>query len=78
LSKIFILAEKDIKDLKDENIKKLSIACKGLQDSLLDFANYKPVKGEKNKKYEEKFINDNNFKHLLDRIMEFKYIHIYI
>lgn len=25
-------------------MKKLSIACKGLQDSLLDFANHKPLK----------------------------------
>ena len=44
LSKIFILAEKDLKEIKDENMKKLAIACKGLQDSLLEFANHKPVK----------------------------------
>jgi len=30
LSKIFILAEKDVKDIKDENMKRLSVACKGL------------------------------------------------
>lgn len=30
LSKIFILAEKDLKDIKDENMRKLSSACKGL------------------------------------------------
>ncbi|EGR28135.1 myeloblastosis oncogene family protein, putative [Ichthyophthirius multifiliis] len=41
LSKIFILAEKDVNEIKDENMKKLSIACKGLQDQLLQFANQK-------------------------------------
>lgn len=47
LSKIFILAEKDVNEIKDEDIKKLSIACKGLQDSLLEFANHKPIKANK-------------------------------
>lgn len=41
LSKIFILAEKNIDDIKDEYTKKLSMACKGLQDSLLEFAHSK-------------------------------------
>jgi myb proto-oncogene protein len=30
LSKIFLLAEKDIRELKDDHMKKLSQACKGL------------------------------------------------
>jgi len=52
LSKIFILAEKDLSEIKDENMKKLSVACKGLQDSLLEFANHKPLKSA-NKKNKE-------------------------
>lgn len=30
LSKIFSLAEKDVNEVKDEDTKRLSIACKGL------------------------------------------------
>lgn len=30
LSKIFILAEQDVTEIKDENMRRLSVACKGL------------------------------------------------
>jgi myb proto-oncogene protein len=44
LSKIFILAEKNPQELRDEHMRKLCIACKGLQDHILEFASHKPMK----------------------------------
>ena len=44
LSKIFILAEKNPQELRDEHMRKLCIACKGLQDHILEFASHKPIK----------------------------------
>lgn len=41
LSKIFILAERNPGDIKEDDMKKLCVACKGLQDSILDFASHK-------------------------------------
>lgn len=38
LSKIFILAEKNPLELKDDHMRRLCQACKGLQDSILEFA----------------------------------------
>ncbi|EGR29065.1 myb-like DNA-binding domain protein [Ichthyophthirius multifiliis] len=58
LSKIFILAEENINQLKDEKIKSLTIACKELQDALLDFAN-KPIK--RNSKNDTYIIQDQLF-----------------
>ncbi|EGR30440.1 myb protein, putative, partial [Ichthyophthirius multifiliis] len=38
LSKVFFLAEKNENEIEDQDMKKLSVACKSLQDMLLDFA----------------------------------------
>ena len=73
LSKIFILAEKDVSEIKDEDMKKLSIACKGLQDSLLEFANHKPIKSSKKGGADNRNIfQEESFKTLIEKILEFK------
>lgn len=63
LSKIFILAEKDPKDIKDLNMKKLCEGCKGMQESLLEFANNKPLfyLAKKKDKTEKDRIAEKNF-----------------
>ena len=43
LSKIFILAEKDPKEIKDTHMRRLSEGCRGMQESLLEYANNKPL-----------------------------------
>ena len=54
-------------------MKKLAIACKGLQDSLLEFANHKPVKQILKKgKSDEKIFQEASFKTLIEKILEFK------
>ncbi len=44
-------------------MRKLSLACKGLQDSLLEFASHKPVKSiaKKGKQTEIKMFQEGNF-----------------
>ncbi|CAD8050116.1 unnamed protein product [Paramecium primaurelia] len=64
LSKIFILAEKNPAELKDDHMKKLCQACKGLQDSILEFAQSK-------QKSQINQFNEDKFKQLIDKIMEF-------
>ncbi|CAD8052314.1 unnamed protein product [Paramecium sonneborni] len=64
LSKIFILAEKNPSELKDDHMKKLCQACKGLQDSILEFAQSK-------QKSQINQFNEDKFKQLIDKIMEF-------
>ncbi|CAD8049542.1 unnamed protein product [Paramecium sonneborni] len=64
LSKIFILAEKSPSELKDDHMKKLCQACKGLQDSILEFAQSK-------QKSQINQFNEDKFKQLIDKIMDF-------
>ncbi|CAD8051587.1 unnamed protein product [Paramecium primaurelia] len=64
LSKIFILAEKNPSELKDDHMKKLCIACKGLQDSILEFAQSK-------QKSQIIQFNEEKFKQLIEKIMDF-------
>ncbi|CAK76218.1 unnamed protein product (macronuclear) [Paramecium tetraurelia] len=64
LSKIFILAEKNPSELKDDHMKKLCLACKGLQDSILEFAQ------SKQKSLIIQF-NEEKFKQLIEKIMDF-------
>ncbi|CAD8155903.1 unnamed protein product [Paramecium octaurelia] len=64
LSKIFILAEKNPCELKDDHMKKLCLACKGLQDSILEFAQ------SKQKSLIIQF-NEEKFKLLIEKIMDF-------
>ncbi|EAS07453.2 Myb-like DNA-binding domain protein (macronuclear) [Tetrahymena thermophila SB210] len=71
LSKIFILAEKDVNEIKDEDMRKLSIACKGLQDSLLEFANHKPLKSNKKNGENKNVFQEQSFKTLIEKILEF-------
>ena len=80
LSKIFALSDQALSDVQDENLKKLIILCKGLEQSLLNFANYKPSKKsstnseKRNAKEAEmaKELHEKNFKLLIEKIMEFK------
>ena len=63
-----------MKDIKDENMRRLSTACKGLQDSLLDYANHKPSKTGK-KKGDDKGFQEGSFKSLIEKIMEFNQLY---
>ncbi|CAD8062250.1 unnamed protein product [Paramecium sonneborni] len=64
LSKIFILAEKNPSELKDDHMKRLCLACKGLQDSILEFAQSK-------QKSQIIQFNEEKFKQLIEKIMDF-------
>ncbi|CAD8069286.1 unnamed protein product [Paramecium sonneborni] len=64
LSKIFILAEKNPFELKDDHMKRLCLACKGLQDSILEFAQSK-------QKSQIIQFNEEKFKQLIEKIMDF-------
>lgn len=63
----------------DENYKKLVAVAKGLEETLLDYANYKPSKkihtntGEGKTKANDEADKTNKFRHLIEKIFEFKY-----
>lgn len=56
-------------------MKKLCVACKGLQDQILEFASHKPArvnfKNPKNGDYQQKG-GEDKFKCLIEKILEFK------
>ncbi|CAK71028.1 unnamed protein product (macronuclear) [Paramecium tetraurelia] len=54
----------DPSELKDDHMKKLCQACKGLQDSILEFAQSK-------QKSQINQFNEDKFKQLIDKIMDF-------
>jgi hypothetical protein len=62
----------------DENSKKLLNVAKGLEETLLDYANFKPSKkvqtsaSDGKKKVKEEEENANKFRNLIDKIFEFK------
>ena len=81
LSKIFALSDQALSDVQDENLKRLIMLCKGLEQSLLNYANYKPSKKTGGPVNDKKLVKDaemakdlheKNFKLLIEKIMEFK------
>lgn len=75
LSKIMNVTEKaSSSQPMDENLKRLVTVAKGLEETLLDYANYKPVKkGVHGAESKEALVEDTNkFRHFIDKIFEFK------
>ena len=73
------ISEKNSNGMLDENMKKLISSTKGLEESLLDYANFKPAKkqftGQIDKNtditnFEQ--IKTNKYKQMIDKIFEFK------
>jgi hypothetical protein len=82
LSKIMNITEKASSNQPmDENLKKLVHVAKGLEETLLDYANYKPVKkvltnnGEGKEKVTEEKDKTVKFRCLIDKIFEFNQIY---
>jgi len=79
LSKIMSVTEKaSSQSLMDENVKRLVTVAKGLEETLLDYANYKPVKKVFNGHGDAKdcLMDDTNkFRHFIDNIFEFNQIY---
>ena len=63
---------------QDENVKRLITVAKGLEETLFEYANYKPVKkvftnnGETKVKEEEDPTKSNKFRSFIENIFEFK------
>lgn len=73
LSKIMTLTEKDPSQVTDENLRKLMLSAKDIQESLLEYANAKPVKKVfvgKNETIQDS--KTDAMKNLIERILEFK------
>ena len=79
LSKIMNITEKaNTTQAQDENLKRLISVAKGLEETLLDYANYKPVKKtfHGNGETKESLIDDTNkFRNFIDKIFEFNHIY---
>jgi hypothetical protein len=80
LSKIMSVTEKasSTQPYFDENLKRLITVAKDLEETLLDYANYKPVKKALNTGGDPKdsLIEDpNKFRHFIDNIFEFNQIY---
>ena len=80
LSKIMNITEKAASnELKDEEFKRLISVAKDLEETLLEFANTKPVKKVFNNNGEGKLASSleadrtNKFRGFIDKIFEFKY-----
>jgi hypothetical protein len=62
----------------DENLRKLVNVAKGLEETLLDYANFKPMKkiltnsGEAKDKIADDKEKTTRFRSLIDKIFEFK------
>lgn len=76
LSKIMNITEKaNTTQAQDENLKRLISVAKGLEETLLDYANYKPVKKafHGNGESKDSLVDDTNkFRNFIDKIFEFK------
>lgn len=60
---------------QDENLRRLVTVAKGLEETLLDYANYKPVKKGVHGATETKDCiaeDTNKFRNFIDKIFEFK------
>jgi hypothetical protein len=80
LSKIMNITEKatSVSQPQDENLKRLITVAKGLEETLLDYANYKPVKKSFTGPGESKdnVVEDTNkFRNFIDKIFEFNQIY---
>jgi len=79
LSKIMSITEKaNAGHHHDENLKRLIAVAKGLEETLFEYANYKPVKkiftnsGEAKTKEEDDPAKSNKFRTFIENIFEFK------
>ena len=81
LSKIMSITEKaTVNQPMDENLKRLISVAKGLEETLFEYANYKPIKkvftnnGETKAKenVDEEPTKSNKFRNFIDKIFEFK------
>jgi len=79
LSKIMSITEKASNSQhQDENLKRLITVAKGLEETLLDYANYKPVKKGVHGGSEAKDCmaeDTNKFRNFIDKIFEFNHIY---
>jgi len=78
LSKIMSVTEKasSAQPHLDENLRRLITVAKDLEETLLDYANYKPVKKSLNGDSKESLMEDpNKFRHFIDNIFEFNQIY---
>jgi len=78
LSKIMNITEKaSTTQPLDENLKRLITVAKGLEETLLDYANYKPVKKSFNGGEAKDNIADdtNKFRNFIEKIFEFNHIY---
>ena len=72
LSKIMTLTEKDPSTVKDEMLRKLMQSAKDIQESLLEYANHKPVKRVLEENMPNSEPKTKAMRGLIQRIMEFK------
>jgi hypothetical protein len=77
LSKIMNITEKaSCAQPLDENLKRLITVAKGLEETLLDYANYKPVKKAFSGEVKDCMSDDTNkFRNFIDKIFEFNQIY---
>jgi hypothetical protein len=77
LSKIMNITEKASSSQPiDENLKRLISVAKGLEETLLDYANYKPVKKGVGSETKDNFVDDTaKFRNFIDKIFEFNQIY---
>ena len=73
------MSDKNSNGMLDENMKKLITSTKGLEESLLDYANFKPAKkqftGQADKNNDNtnfEHVKTNKYKQMIDKIFEFK------
>lgn len=79
LSKIMSITEKaNAGQHQDDNLKRLITVAKGLEETLFEYANYKPVKkvftnnGDAKTKEEEDPTKSGKFRTFIENIFEFK------
>jgi len=77
LSKIMSVTEKASSghSILDENAKRLITVAKGLEETLLDYANYKPTKKVYNGDNKESLEDTAKFRQFIDNIFEFNQIY---
>lgn len=77
LSKIMSVTEKASSghSILDENAKRLITVAKGLEETLLDYANYKPTKKVYNGDNKESLEDNTKFRQFIDNIFEFNQIY---
>lgn len=72
LSKIMTLTEKDPDTVADTRIRKLVHSAKDIQDSLLEYANFKPTKKVFVSESDTLNSKAQSMKDLVERILDFK------